>query len=118
MNLSAWTDETAALLNAGDGVTAVSDPRDLSLPGVLVYPSSIEADRLDAGTYTVAWDVIVLASDAGTPAALDDLGALASAIDALALELSAWTVDAVTLPNLAATPLPALRATLTTECED
>lgn len=118
MKLDAWTTDVVAMLNALDGVAATADPRDLSLPGVLVYPLEITPDRLDAATYTVTWDLVALAQDAGTTNALGDLSDLATAVEAGNYALSGWSVESVQLTSLNPAPLPALRATLTTECED
>lgn len=118
MQLAQWTKDVVAMLNALPEVAATADPRDLSLPGVLVYPLEITPDRLDATTYTVTWEVLCLAQDIGTPSALDDLSDLATAIETGGYSLSGWSVESVQLKSHNPSPLPALRATLTTECED
>lgn len=99
---------------AGVGVKATSDPRRLALPGVLLYPTLIDFDRLDDNAATVPVDVLLIAKGLGTPQALDQLEALLAKVRQL------WTVPTVemvtaTLPSLAPDPLPAFRFTLTNQ---
>ena len=115
MRLGTWTLEVAALL--GDEAHPVTtDPRAVRVPGGIVFPETIHADRLAAAPYAVTWR-IVLVSAGTTPVALDELGRLADHIDGVTGGLE-WETTTISDPNLSADPLPALQATYTTDCED
>ena len=84
------------------GISATSDPRDLSLPGVLVGCHSLTR-QLD-GSVEVRLRLLAIAPDTGPPARrLDEL---LPVLDVLGL-VDAEAVT-VTLPNHTPSPLPAL----------
>lgn len=98
------------------GLNATADARDLDLPGALVTPERVVADRL-GDDYTITWHVYLLAADNGPVAALDDLGDM---FDLAKDRLGVGEAQPVTLtlPNLAADPLPALLLTFDTNVTD
>ena len=98
------------------GVQATIDGRDLELPGALVAPETISADRL-GGDYTVAWNVYLVAADAGPVEALDDLGHMFDLLKD-ALGVGEARPVTLTLPNHAADPLPAFLLTFSTSVTD
>lgn len=115
MNLGTWTQDLATLLASADTPVTV-DPRDVRVPGGLLMVRTIAPDRLAASPFTVEFDLVIISAGA-TPVALDELGRMASDV------LTRWptlSFEAVTItdPNLSGDPLPALTATIQTECED
>ncbi len=101
---------------ATDRTPVVTDPRNVRVPGGILMVRNITPDRLAAAPYTVDFE-LVLVSSGTTPVALDELGTAAEDV------LSRWpslTFEAITIsdPNVSSDPLPALTATITTECED
>lgn len=115
MQIGAWTKQLAGMLST-DRTHIVTDPRDVRVPGGVLMVRSITPDRLAAAPYTVEFELVLL-SAGSTPVALDELGNAAEDV------LSAWpslSFEAITVndPNVASDPLPALTATITTECED
>lgn len=116
MNLAAWTRELVDGLAAA-GVSAAADKRDVTTPGVLIVPKSIDYPNLGGDVYTVEWDALLIASDPGTLGSLDELTDLLEKLDAVH-HLGRLEAVTVALPNHNPDGLPALRTTLTTECED
>lgn len=119
MQLDQWSAELAEALTSyvPAGVTVTDDERDLALPGVWFAPATVRP-TFARGSYTVGWTVIVAtAATAGPRDAARQLGALASAIvdEFGPAELELVQIAA---PNLTPEPIPALRFTITTECED
>lgn len=115
MNLGVWTQELVTLL-ASEDTPVAADPRDVRVPGGIVMVRSITPDRLSSVPVTVEYE-LVLVSAGATPEALDELGRMAGDIS------SRWpglTFEALSIndPNLSGDPLPALTATISTECED
>ena len=115
VNLGTWANELAAALTSED-TPVVVDPRDVRVPGGVVMVRNIAPDRLAATPYTVEFE-LVLVSAGATPEALDELGRMAGDV------LTRWPAlafEAATIndPNLSGDPLPALVATIQTECED
>ena len=96
------------------GVAATADARDLDLPAALVTPENIECDRLGNDEYTVTWAVYLLAPDNGALECLDDLGDMFDQVKD-ALGVSEAKPMTLSLPNIAADPLPVLMLTVTTE---
>lgn len=116
MHLDQWTKELVAGL-AEAGVHAASDKRNLAVPGVLVSPASIDPLTLGGDVWTVEWDVVLIASDSGTDSAVRQLTRLAEKLDEVH-RLGRLEAVAIRLPNHSPDGLPALRTTITTECED
>lgn len=117
MQLGTWLREVTDLLSNPDtNVYVVADPRDVRVPGGVVYPARIAADRLAAGSYSVDWRVVLIAPG-DTLTASDELGRLASDIDSRLGGLT-WEATTVADPNIASDPIPALTATLTLDWED
>lgn len=87
---------------AGAGVTAVTDPRDLRIPGAIVSPTSWGMETLAASTVT--WEVWLIAP-AGDP-----LGGLSTLLEAacFALDVTAVTFESLTIVNHSPDPLPAI----------
>lgn len=99
---------------AGVDIKATHDPQKLSLPGALLYPVTLDFDRLDGNTASVEVEVILTARGLGTTAALNTLE------DMLHRSRSLWPVPVVTavnvnLPNHSPDPLPGLRYTVTAQ---
>lgn len=109
--LAQAAEETAAMLTDW-GVTTVTDPRDLNLPGAWLAPSQIDYQTLTTGPLRVEWDLYLLAPDNGAP--LDALGAM---LDQLTPHMTLSTIDALslTVANQSPDPLPALHLTFETE---
>lgn len=105
---TAQTDVLALFADAG--LTAVSDPRNLALPGAWITPSTITPATL-AGSWRIEWEVYLVAPDNGDP--IHHLGALLDAARQVAPELTARTLT-LTLPNHSPDPLPALTFTIET----
>lgn len=101
----------------GAGVRAAADRRDLRVPGVLVLLRRIRDDRL-GGAYTVDWDLVIVAGNSGQGAALRALSGITNRLYAAGLTLGDIEAATYVDPNHSGDPLPALTATLTTECED
>lgn len=116
MRIDQWSTELVALLQQC-GIPAVTDPRNVIVPGAFVAVRRITGDRLSRGPYTVEWSVTLIAGGGGTPAALKTLGDLAALLEesfpGLVLEAAA-----ISLPNVSPDPMPALSTTITIECED
>lgn len=101
------------------GISAAADPRDLSVPGVLVLPHSIELQSLDGSWAVVTWDLILIAAASGMPHALNDLGDLVSQVSTAIPGVrpgSAFEARTFSDPALGG-ELPALTTTITTESE-
>lgn len=115
MNLGTWAQELATLLSSED-TPVVVDPRDVRVPGGVLMVRTVAPDRLAASPFTVEFDLVLISAGA-TPVALDELGRMAGDV------LTRWPAmafEAITItdPNLSGDPLPALTATIQTECED
>lgn len=96
------------------GVPAVTDERDLNLPGALVGPANVSFEVLDATSYVAAWDVWLVTIDNGAGPALDELGDMLAKVRAV-VQVDEARAQAVVLANHGADPLPALTFTLTTQ---
>lgn len=116
MNLGAHAADLAGTL-AESGVPVATDPRNARVPGAVLQVDKITNDRLSGQLRDVTWRLVILGSGSGTPEALDSLGRAVTALND-AWPLEDITATAFTIPNLAADPLPAFTATITTECED
>lgn len=98
------------------GVPAVVDERSLDVPGALVAPEQVAADRYGPD-FTVTWTVYLVAGGNGPVEALDDLGDMFDVVKDR-LGVGEARPVSLTLPNHAADPLPALAVTLTTTVTD
>lgn len=126
MNLAAWSqelaDHLASLVNPDHEpgtpwpVAVSDDERDLSLPGVWFGITQIRP-TLSGTTCTVDWTVIVLASATSPREAVRQLGALAAPI-AAAYQPAQMDALPISAGNLTPEPIPALRFTISTDCED
>lgn len=92
-------------------IAAALDPRDLTLPGVLVTPSSVDFDRLGGHDYTLEADLYLVAGNRGTDQALGELTDLVAKLRGL------WPVGqaealSLDLPNHGGS-MPALIVNLT-----
>lgn len=115
MNLGTWAQELATELSSPT-TPIVVDPRDVRVPGGVLMVRTIRPDRLAASPLTVEFD-LVLVSAGATPVALDELGRMAGDIDTRWDSLR-WEAITINDPNLSGDPLPALTATIQTDCED
>lgn len=111
--LTTLLEEIAAALS-GVGVKATHDARKLPVPGVLLYPTGLDFDRLDANVATVEVELILVAKGNAAPVALVELEGMLTSIRQL------WPVNQVravnvNLPNHSPDPLPGFSFTLTTE---
>lgn len=96
--------ELAALLD----IPVEMDPRDLTLPGILITPGKIAFDRLAGDLATSEIEAWIVTADTNPVTALDELG------DILLLLREHVTINEVEpvtlqLTNQAPDPLPALR---------
>ena len=96
----------------GLGVRAVTDPRDLDLPGAYLAPNEIATPTLDGTSLTVSWDVYLIAPDNGAHIAA--LGDLLDRIHPLTIGKKIRP-QGLTLPNISPDPLPALHFQIETE---
>ena len=115
VNIGTWTQELAEQLGSAT-TPVVLDPRDVRVPGGVLMLRSVDPDRVAATPYSVDFELVLISSGA-TRVALDELGRAASDV------LSRWpslSFEAITIndPNISGDPLPALTATISTECED
>lgn len=94
------------------GINAVTDPRNLELPGAVVMPETIVANRLAAGVLDIDWEVYLVAPDTENP--FNILGEMLETISQHYL-LANVQVQSLTLPNHSPDPLPALNFTLRLE---
>lgn len=96
------------------GLSAAIDPRDLVLPGIWLTPDTGSARSLSGnfGEVTIKLACIVANRGANT-----DLAELDKLIDKTenAVSPSSWRIEAISLPNLSADPLPAASCTITIE---
>ncbi|MDD7554544.1 MULTISPECIES: hypothetical protein [Schaalia] len=107
---SAALDLTKALDDLG--IRAVTDPRDLDLPGVYLAPNEITTTTLDGAGLAVSWDVYLVAPDNGAHIAA--LGDLLDRIHPLTIGKKIRP-QGLTLPNISPDPLPALHFEIETE---
>lgn len=116
VNLAQWTEEVVEHLSTA-GLAVAADKRNVSVPGALVAFNNATAQALGGDVWTVEWDVLLIATDAGTAGALRQLQKLANQLEEVT-QGDTYTAVMVTLPNHSPDGLPALRTTITTECED
>lgn len=93
------------------GVAASTDPRDLNLPAVWVTISELPPRRLSGTAGEVRVGLTAIVADAGFPGTLDELDALVDAVEAV-FPTAGWDPQAVVLPSMGKTPMPALATTI------
>lgn len=93
------------------GISATTDPRDLTMPGAWVTLHDV-TDPILCGGYTVRADVCLIVGDHGAPLALDALGDLLDQAAAVLTFDEPVVPMTVTPPGVAS--MPALVITTTT----
>lgn len=95
------------------GVPCAVDPRDMELPSALLDVGPIVFDALDADSYSVTWDLYLIARNNGPEEALDVLGDMLAKLR-VPFKLPGADPLTLTLPNHGADPMPALVVRLET----
>lgn len=98
----------------GIGINAAAEASDLELPGVIVYPSVVTFERMDADTFTMDTDLLFVASQVRALDAVDQLEAMISAVSAV-LPLRELRAVMIQLASQSPDELPAFQATITLE---
>lgn len=87
------------------------DPADVSLPGVIVYPNTLDWSTLDGADYDLTVDLVLVAGAIGARDAVGQLDQLLAAVRSVFPVPEARAVS-LALPSHSPDPLPALQATV------
>ncbi len=93
---------------ADHGITATTDPRDLTVPGVLLMPDRIEINSLDRTGITASWEMWLVAPDTDPWPHLSQLAEKVAATG----YVTTFNAISVNLTNHSPDPLPALQCQL------
>lgn len=96
------------------GATCSIDPADADLPGCVVYPATIDFDRLDGSILTLTVDVLLVAGGLRALDALDQIDELIAKVRQ-AFPTTEFTAISAAIPSKSPDPLPAVRAQLTAQ---
>lgn len=95
----------------GAGVTATVEAADADLPGVIVYPSLVDFDRLEADAYEMTVDLLLVASQLRALDALDQLEDLLAKVR-LVFPVTEARAIMVQLSSQSADQLPAFQCSI------
>lgn len=96
------------------GLSAAIDPRDLLLPGIWLTPDTGGASSLAGNFGEVTINLACIVPNRGASADLAALDKLIAKAEK-AVSPASWRIEAISLPNLSADPLPAASCKLTIE---
>lgn len=102
----------AAQLRA-TGLSVALDPEDANIPGAVIYPRTVDMDRLDRAVFTITADLLLVAGGVRASDALDQLDTLLDQVTAAFPEVTTAQAVTAVLGSQSADPLPALSVSLT-----